>query len=124
MPKDKSSFDTEGSIVFIIKKSDMKKILRGSYNLTVKINNETGIKYNLNEKDSKSLINERNKQCLTNRELEVLKNIAKGKTNLQIANDLTVSKYTIKSHVTNILQKLNVDDRLQAVVKAMNEKII
>ena len=61
---------------------------------------------------------------LTSRELDVLKLLIKGKNNTEIAKELVVSKYTIKAHVANILQKLNVNDRVQAVVKAISEKII
>ena len=47
-----------------------------------------------------------------------------GKTNREIAGELVVSKYTIKAHVANILQKMQVEDRVQAVVKAIIDKII
>ena len=48
----------------------------------------------------------------------------KGKSNSEIARELFVSKYTIKAHVANIFQKLEVEDRVQAVVKAISEEII
>lgn len=61
---------------------------------------------------------------LTERELEVLKLLVKGKSNTEIAKDLIVSVHTAKAHVCSILQKLCVDDRVQAAVKAIKEKII
>ena len=61
---------------------------------------------------------------LTERELEVLKHLVKGKSNTEIAKELIVSVHTAKAHVCSILQKLCVDDRVQAAVKAIKEKII
>lgn len=61
---------------------------------------------------------------LTERELEVLKLLVKGKSNTEIAKELIVSVHTAKAHVCSILQKLCVDDRVQAAVKAIKEKII
>ena len=61
---------------------------------------------------------------LTERELEVLKLLVAGKSNTEIANDLIVSVHTAKAHVCSILQKLCVDDRVQAAVKAIKENIV
>ena len=61
---------------------------------------------------------------LTERELEVLKHLVQGKSNTEIAKELIVSVHTAKAHVCSILQKLFVDDRVQAAVKAIQEKII
>lgn len=61
---------------------------------------------------------------LTEREIEVLKLLVKGKSNTEIAKELIVSVHTAKAHVCSILQKLCVDDRVQAAVKAIKENII
>ena len=61
---------------------------------------------------------------LTEREFEVLRLLVKGKSNTEIAKDLIVSVHTAKAHVCSILQKLCVDDRVQAAVKAIKENII
>ena len=61
---------------------------------------------------------------LTERELEVLKHLVNGKSNTEIAKELIVSVHTAKAHVCSILQKLCVDDRVQAAVKAIKENII
>ena len=58
---------------------------------------------------------------LTQREYEVLKLIVDGKSNYEIAETLTISEHTAKAHVCNIIQKLVVDDRTQAAVKALKE---
>ncbi len=61
---------------------------------------------------------------LTQREFEVLKLIVEGKSNAEIAQDLCISEHTAKAHVCNIIQKLVVDDRTQAAVKALKDGII
>lgn len=61
---------------------------------------------------------------LTNREKEVLAQLAEGKSNVEIAKALTVSVHTVKAHVASILNKLSVEDRVKAVVKAISENII
>jgi len=61
---------------------------------------------------------------LSDRELQVLSLIAKGYTNQQIADKLIVSPTTIKTHVQNILQKLDVSDRTQAAVYAVRYGLI
>ena len=57
-------------------------------------------------------------EALTPRELEVLAEIARGRTNAQIAARLFLSEATVKSHVTRILAKLAISDRVQAVIAA------
>ncbi len=61
---------------------------------------------------------------LTARELQILKLITEGYSNTDIANELSVSINTTKAHVASILQKLEVDDRLQAALKALKNKIV
>ena len=64
------------------------------------------------------------KTKLTERENEVLKLLVQGKSNTQIAQELIVSVHTAKAHVCSILQKLCVDDRVQAAVKAIKEGMV
>lgn len=61
---------------------------------------------------------------LTNRELEVLQLIAKGASNRNIAEKLVISVHTVKNHVHNILDKLQVDSRLQAADVAVAKGLI
>ena len=64
------------------------------------------------------------KAQLTEREIEVLRLLVKGKSNTEIAKELIVSVHTAKAHVCSILQKLCVDDRVQAAVKAVKEHLV
>jgi len=61
---------------------------------------------------------------LTNREKEILKLIAEGLNNKDISEKLFLSLYTVKNHVSSIIQKLAVDDRTQAAILALKENII
>ncbi len=86
----------------------------------------------LKEKNENIIINKKGSRAsfrnshanLTQREYEVLKLIVDGKSNNDIAEILCISEHTAKAHVCNIIQKLVVDDRTQAAVKALKEGII
>ena len=61
---------------------------------------------------------------LTSREMEILMLMAEGKTNQDIADELYIALKTVKTHVSNILSKLNVQDRTQAVIYAFKHSLI
>ncbi|MCO5242886.1 MAG: LuxR C-terminal-related transcriptional regulator [Anaerolineae bacterium] len=61
---------------------------------------------------------------LTNRELEILEQLAKRLTAKEIANDLFISERTVKRHTANIYQKLGVNNRRQAVASASSLGIL
>ena len=61
---------------------------------------------------------------LTARELEVLQAIVNGASNVQISESLTISQETVKTHVKNILHKLQARDRTQAVVIALRASLV
>jgi NarL family two-component system response regulator LiaR len=61
---------------------------------------------------------------LTNREMDVLRQIAAGQSNHEIAAALVISEKTVKSHITNILNKQHLSDRTQAAVYAWQEGIV
>jgi NarL family two-component system response regulator LiaR len=61
---------------------------------------------------------------LTNRELEVLKLIAKGLSNSEIADQLIISEFTVKGHVSNVLSKLHLADRTKAAVYAWQKGVV
>ena len=61
---------------------------------------------------------------LSEREIEVLKLIANGKDNAVIAAELHISPKTVKNHISNILMKLQIDNRIQAAVYAVRSGIV
>lgn len=63
-------------------------------------------------------------QALTGRELAVLERIVAGRANKEIASDLSISEATVKTHINNLLGKLNVTDRTQAATVALQRGIV
>jgi two-component system NarL family response regulator len=61
---------------------------------------------------------------LTEREMEVLRLVAKGLNNRDIAKQLFISENTVKNHIRNILEKLQLHSRMEAVVYAVREKLL
>jgi DNA-binding NarL/FixJ family response regulator len=61
---------------------------------------------------------------LTAREMEVLRLVAKGLSNREIAKELYISENTVKNHVRNILEKFHLHSRMEAVVYAVREKLL
>ncbi len=61
---------------------------------------------------------------LTAREIEVLRLVTKGYNNPEIASNLFISRATVKTHVHNIIRKLNVSDRTQATIRAVELGIV
>lgn len=79
------------------------------------------LKKRLSERESS--INE-NDDNLTKREIEVLKLLAEGLFNKEIAYTLSISEKTVKNHISNIFKKINVSDRTQAAVYAIKHNIV
>jgi NarL family two-component system response regulator LiaR len=61
---------------------------------------------------------------LTEREIEVLQLIADGLSNHKIAEKLVISEKTVKTHVSNVLSKLHLDDRTQAAIYALRHGLV
>ncbi|GAA3751178.1 response regulator transcription factor [Salinactinospora qingdaonensis] len=61
---------------------------------------------------------------LTDRECEVLRHVARGRNNRDIAHRLVISENTVKNHVRNILEKLQMHSRMEAAVYAVREKLL
>lgn len=110
-----------GADGYIIKEMDVEELIKSIKNVIegdrvihpdiLKIIDETG-----------NLPHERN--ILSKRETEVLKEIVKGQSNKEISVALFVSEKTVKTHVSHILNKLEVSDRTQAVIYAIKFNII
>lgn len=64
------------------------------------------------------------KESLTEREIDVLRNVARGESNQEIADNLQIAVNTVKTHIKNILAKLQVDNRTQAAAYAIKSGII
>lgn len=75
-------------------------------------------------KRMKSGASEDNPSQLTDREMEVLKLLAKGLLNKQIASTLYISEKTVKNHISSIFRKLDVQDRTQAAVYAIKNNFV
>jgi NarL family two-component system response regulator LiaR len=61
---------------------------------------------------------------LTEREMDVLRLIARGKSNKEIADSLIISEKTVKTHVSNILSKLHLADRTQVAIYALRQRLV
>ena len=61
---------------------------------------------------------------LTPREVEVLRQLALGRANKEIAHALSISEETVNSHVGNVLSKLHVENRSQAIVQALKRRLV
>jgi DNA-binding NarL/FixJ family response regulator len=66
----------------------------------------------------------RSHELLSDRELEVLRLLARGQTTLQISEDLFISENTVKTHIRHILDKMEVGNRAEAVAKALQAGLI
>jgi DNA-binding NarL/FixJ family response regulator len=97
----------------------IRKIMSGENQLHPKATSH--LLANLSNKENK----ERNLlEQLTKREVDVLKEIAKGKSNKEIASTLFITEKTVKTHVSNLLAKLEVADRTQAALFAVKNQLV
>lgn len=78
----------------------------------------------LRERESSMLSYQPEESVLTKREIEVLKLLAEGLFNKEIAYKLLISEKTVKNHVSNIFKKIDVSDRTQAAVYAIKNNIV
>lgn len=70
------------------------------------------------------LVRQRSPQELTNRELEVVQQVAQGRSNQEIAEVLVISEKTVKTHISNILGKLQLEDRTQLAIYALKHGMV
>ena len=61
---------------------------------------------------------------LTPREVDVLQRVAQGRLNREIAVDLGISEFTVRSHIRNILDKLQMHSRMEAAMYAVRQRLI
>lgn len=77
----------------------------------------------LNESMEDYALDKEKIECLTKRELDVLRLISEGWSNKKISDELTISERTVKNHISHIFRKIDVEDRTQAAVFAIRNKI-
>ncbi len=114
-----------GAISYILKDMKMEKLVEA---LQRAVRHEVTLHPLVAERVLQNLRGESGEAALftelTERELEVLRLIAKGMTNSQIAETLVISENTVKGHVSNILSKLHLADRTQVAVYAWQRGIV
>ena len=77
----------------------------------------------LNESMEDYALDKEKIECLTKRELDVLRLISEGCSNKKISDGLSISERTVKNHISHIFRKIDVEDRTQAAVFAIRNKI-
>lgn len=77
----------------------------------------------LNESMEDYALDKEKIECLTKRELDVLRLISEGCSNKKISDELTISERTVKNHICHLFRKIDVEDRTQAAVFAIRNKI-
>lgn len=77
----------------------------------------------LNESMEDYALDKERIECLTKRELDVLRLISEGCSNKKISDELIISERTVKNHISHIFRKIDVEDRTQAAVFAIRNKI-
>ena len=113
-----------GAVSYILKTSNAKQIAEA---IRKTINGETVLEPEVTTKMITRMRGNANVplyEQLTEREMEVLLLVAQGKTNQDIADELFIALKTVKTHVSNILAKLDVQDRTQAVVYAFQNGLV
>ena len=115
-----------GALSYVLKDidpDDLAKAIRAAYAGDAMINPQVAARMvkeiqGSNQEDVNPFVE------LTDRELDVLRMIAVGKNNQDIAADLVVSESTVKTHITNLLSKLHLKDRTQAAAYAWQNGIV
>lgn len=113
-----------GATSYLLKTSKAENIaqaIRKTYAGESVLEKEVTAKMMQNLRTSKEILMH---ETLTNREMEILLLIAEGKTNQEIADELFIALKTVKVHVSNILSKLEVQDRTQAAVYAYQQNLV
>ncbi|QIZ06095.1 response regulator transcription factor [Priestia megaterium] len=99
--------------------TSIKKIIGGENQLHPKATSHLLANLSNKNKQEKNLLAE-----LTKRELDVLKEISNGKSNKEIAASLFITEKTVKTHVSNLLSKLELADRTQAALYAVRNQLV
>ena len=111
-----------GALSYLLKSSDPDDIIDA---LTAAKNREARLHPRIAQQLMQEVTGQRpSLNALTVRELEVLKLIAQGMSNKAISAELDVGEKTVKTHVSNILSKLYLEDRTQAAIYALKQRVV
>lgn len=113
-----------GATGYLLKESssqDLINAIRDTYNNIPVLQPEIAHKLIIDIRNSDD--REPSTNQLTDREIEILSHVASGKTNQEIADELFLSERTVRTHITNILAKLQLTNRTQAAIYALREGI-
>jgi len=114
-----------GAISYLLKDvqpEELARAIRAAQRGEAVLHSEVAAK--LMQEFSAPRTNEDPVEQLTEREMDVLRLIAKGKSNKEIADSLVISEKTVKTHVSNILSKLHLADRTQAAIYALRQRLV
>jgi NarL family two-component system response regulator LiaR len=103
---------------------DLLEAVRAAYRGEPRLNPNIARKLMEQISSPSNSTNKNHLEKLTDRELDVVRLVASGCNNLQIAKQLVISEKTVKTHVSNILAKLNLDDRTQLAIYAIKNKLV
>jgi two-component system, NarL family, response regulator LiaR len=113
----------DGAIGYVLETADAGELVRSIRSAaaegTVRVSPRAAVRF-IDEMRSPS---RRNHVLLTHRQREVLRALANGQTNKEIARSLDIALTTVKSHVRSILNKLGVDSRTQAALYAVGSRV-
>jgi NarL family two-component system response regulator LiaR len=113
-----------GAMGYLLKESssqDLVNAIRDTYHNIPVLQPEIAHKLIIDIRNSDDRVPSTNE--LTDREIEILSQVASGKTNQEIADELFLSERTVRTHITNILAKLQLTNRTQAAIYALREGI-
>ncbi len=120
-----------GAVGYLLKDVSSEKLVEaiktayaGEYFLVPSITAKVVSEFSKISRPAKKIDNEFMAEPLSPREIEILKIVATGASNREIADKLFISEGTVKNHLSSILNKLGVRDRMQAILKAKEFGII
>jgi two-component system NarL family response regulator len=106
-----------GASGYIIKNAPEEEIIHAIHRV------KAGKRY-LNQHLAKKLSERLERDALTAREVEIVHHVARGLTNKQIGDQLSISEHTVRNHVNSIISKMQAQDRTEAAVQALKRGII
>jgi NarL family two-component system response regulator LiaR len=114
-----------GALGYLLKDSSPQQLVQAINDVNMgSLSFSQGITKQLMRELNRPLESLPKKEKLTEREIEVLKQSACGRTNQEIAANLVISEWTVRTHISNILSKLELSNRTQAVLYALREGLV